>query len=350
MPIIHRLSVKIALLTSVVVSGFGVLAILVLGTRLLLPTALVCGTVFLSTYAASKFFLYRRLILAHDTLRQIRKHQFESLEEVRLPRGDELSDLTWQVYRTGKVLEREIDELKNVESYRRVFIGNVSHELKTPIFSILGFAETLLNGAIEDGNVNRSFVSKIARNAERLKNLTRDLTEISRLETGELEMTFSPFDLGTSIREIVESLDNVASVQVVSLSAEIPDPSPFAIGDQMHLRQVLSNLVENALRYTNPGGNVVISVRKQEKGMVRISVTDDGIGLSEDHKARVTERFFRVDTSRSRSAGGTGLGLAIVKHILAAHNQTLQIDSVPGRGSTFSFMLPASSRTHSRTE
>jgi len=344
---VHRLSVKIAFLTTSIVCGCGVALVFFFGIGLLLPIALVCGAVFPVTYASSKFFLYKRLILAHDTLRQIRKHQFESLEEVRLPRGDELSDLTWQVYRTGKVLEREIDELKNVESYRRVFIGNVSHELKTPIFSILGFAETLLDGAIEDVNVNRSFVGKIARNAERLKNLTRDLTEISRLETGELEMTFSPFDLGTTIRDIVESLESVATVQAVSLSARIPDPSPRAIGDQMHLRQVLANLIENALRYTNPGGNVEIGVERREKNMLRIRVTDSGIGLSDDHKARVTERFFRVDTSRSRSAGGTGLGLAIVKHILAAHNQSLQIERVLDEGSTFSFLLPAVSAPRS---
>jgi two-component system, OmpR family, phosphate regulon sensor histidine kinase PhoR len=336
----HRLSAKIALLTTAASMVVGAIPVFLIGLPVaasLLPGGVV---VFFVCYFASRYFLHRRLLLALETLNQIRKHQFESLEEARLPKGDELSDLTWQVYRTGRVLEREIEELKKVENYRRVFIGNVSHELKTPIFSILGFAETLLSGAIDDETVNRSFIRKIERNAGRLRNLTRDLTEISKLETGELEMQFLPFDIRELVLDIVDSLEDVASTQQVQLTSRLADELPPAVGDVRHIRQVLENLVANALKYTNPGGHVEVIVRESHLNNLKISVADDGIGISDEHLDRVTERFFRVDTSRSRSAGSTGLGLAIAKHILAAHDESLQIQSIPGKGSTFGFSLP----------
>ncbi len=291
-------------------------------------------------YGAAHWLLARRLELARSTLRQIRKHQFENLEAARLPKGDELSDLIWQVYRTGQALEDEIRELRKMENYRREFIGNVSHELKTPLFAIQGFSETLLDGALDDERVNRAFVEKILRNAGRMNHLARDLAEIARIETGELQMTPAPFDLGRLVCEVNESLEPTADSRQVTLQHQVPPELPRAMGDRERIRQVLTNLVDNAVKYNDAGGTVEVVARRLPGGPLKVSVVDDGIGIAPEHAGRLTERFYRVDRSRSRQQGGTGLGLAIVKHILGAHGSRLVVDSTPAQGSTFGFTLP----------
>jgi two-component system phosphate regulon sensor histidine kinase PhoR len=237
----------------------------------------------------------------------------------------------------------EMDQMKRMESYRRDFIGNVSHELKTPIFAIKGFSETLLRGAINDAEVNRSFLEKILRNALRLENLARDLSEISRIETGELKMDIAPFRIDDLIREVIESLEPRAHQKHIDLECVLPEYLPETEADEERIRQVLINLIDNAIKYTNDGGRVEVVARFVEPASVKISVVDDGIGVSEEHIPRLTERFYRVDKSRSRSQGGTGLGLSIVKHILGAHGGRLQVKSADGQGSTFGFSLSTAS-------
>jgi two-component system phosphate regulon sensor histidine kinase PhoR len=294
-----------------------------------------------ATYGAAHAWLVPRINLALTTLHQIRKHQFDNLEATSVPRGDELNTLIWQVYRTGQKLENEIRELKRMENYRREFIGNVSHELKTPIFSVQGFTETLLDGALEDESVNRSFLEKIMRNVERLDNLARDLSAISRIETGELEMNMAPFDLGALIEEVTESLEMKAEEKNIHLRSQVPNGLPTARGDRERIRQVLVNLVDNAIKYNDADGHVEVVARHRADDEIKVSIVDDGIGVPPEHVARLTERFYRVDKSRSRNQGGTGLGLAIVKHILGAHDRELQVESTPGSGSTFGFTLAA---------
>jgi two-component system phosphate regulon sensor histidine kinase PhoR len=337
---INRIALKIAALNTAVATGLmAVVADLPMwGDGLV---GLVLGGVM---YGAARAWLVPRIELALTTLRQIRKHQFENLEAASVPRGDELNTLIWQVYRTGQKLENEIRELKRMENYRREFIGNVSHELKTPIFSVQGFTETLLDGAIDDESVNRSFLKKIMRNVERLDNLARDLSAISRIETGELEMNMAPFDLGTLIEEVTESLEMKAAEKDVQLQSRVPGGLPTARGDQARIRQVLVNLVDNAIKYNDAGGHVEIVARHRADNEIKVSVVDDGIGVPPEHIARLTERFYRVDKSRSRNQGGTGLGLAIVKHILGAHHRELMVESKPGSGSTFGFTLPAAKK------
>lgn len=301
-------------------------------------TGFVLGAV---AYGAVHVWVESRIQLAKTTLRQIRKHQFENLEAASVPRGDELNALIWQVYRTGQTLEREIRELKRMENYRREFIGNVSHELKTPIFTVQGFTETLLDGALEDESVNRSFLEKIKRNVTRLENLARDLSAISRIETGQLEMKMAPFDLSTLIDEVTESLEMKAEEKGIRLQSRVSSGGLTVRGDRERIRQVIVNLVDNAIKYNDPGGHVEVVARHRPDGEVKVSVVDDGIGVSPEHVERLTERFYRVDKSRSRNQGGTGLGLAIVKHILGAHGRELMIESTPGSGSTFGFTLPA---------
>lgn len=347
-PRLSRLGLKLALtaagITFGVLFGLHVLGYPATFWSLLIASLSVGGVL----YVAADRLLSHRLDLARRTLKDVRKHRFEQLEQLHVPRGDELNGLIWQVYRTGLALEKEIGELKKVENYRREYLGNVSHELKTPIFAIQGFAETLLDGALDDERVNRTFVEKILRNTTRLKTLVRDLAELSRIETGELKMEHAPFNLARVGAEVAETLEAQAAVRQITLALDLPPALPPVLGDRERIRQVLTNLVDNGLKYNNPGGSVAVSARLQPEGRIEVTVADTGIGVAPQHVNRLTERFFRADKSRSREQGGTGLGLAIVKHILAAHGSRLVIESRLGHGSAFGFTLPVAGITAER--
>lgn len=294
----------------------------------------------LATYAVGHAALHRRLQHAQALLRRIRRHAFDDEPPPPATPDDELGDLLRDVYRTGQTLEREIQGLREREHYRREFIGNVSHELKTPIFTAKGFAETLLDGALDDETVNRTFLKKILQNVSRLENLARDLSAITKIETGEMEMSTEPIDLAELFREVRDALELKAEENEIRLRLEGTDAAPAAYGDQDRLRRVLINLADNAIKYNEAGGTVTLRASPVDDDTIRLSVADDGIGIPSEHLPRLTERFYRVDESRSRHQGGTGLGLAIVKHILAAHDRELRVESTPGEGSTFSFTLP----------
>jgi len=339
-PLGHRLALKIGLTAS-----GGILVVCVFLTLLWtawtwwITVVVVLGTL-MGAYLATFYHASSRLELARSILKDIRKYDFETLDMAQVERGDELNDIIRQVYRTGRVLEREFSELKKMESYRKDFLGNISHELKTPIFSIRGFAETLKDGALDDPEVNQSFVEKIIRNADRLSNLATDLSEIARLETGSLEMEKSAFSMKRLVNDVVESVEPQAREKSISVKTSFESKLPPVYGDPSQIRQVVVNLVDNAIKYSNEGGKVSIRLRsKRKRDIVEFSVRDQGVGVAKEDLIRLTERFFRVDKSRSRSAGGTGLGLSIVKHILAAHDQQLAVSSALGKGSTFSFTL-----------
>jgi two-component system phosphate regulon sensor histidine kinase PhoR len=341
-PRINRLALKTAVLTGVSTATVAFVVLLITTQQLgWAATVLVGLAAGLAAYATVHTLVARRLELARATLRQARKRRFEALGQIRSAEArDELDELLWQVYRAGRVLQKEIERLERLENYRRDFLGNVSHELKTPIFVISGFAEQLLDGALDDPAVNRRFVTKIARNAMRLDHLSRDLLAISRIESGELRMSATPFDLPGLIDEVVEALEPVAEAKEVHVLHRVPAELPRVRGDREQLRQVLINLVDNAVKYNNPGGRIEVTARATAEGTVRVAVVDDGIGIPAEEIPRLTERFYRVDRSRSRAQGGTGLGLAIVKHILEAHGQRLRVESRPDYGSSFSFQLP----------
>jgi two-component system phosphate regulon sensor histidine kinase PhoR len=359
MPSFLRSYNRLALRLAVAVGAAALVVALVLPT-LPLARGPAVGLAALLTaaaaYGAAHALVARRLELARQTLREARKRRFDVLG--RLPRErrrDELDDLVYQVYRAGRALQEEIERLERLENYRREYLGDVSHELRTPIFAVSGFAESLLDGALDDERVRRRFVEKILANAHRLDTLTRDLAEISRIETGELQMTMEPFDLRALAQETVEGLEKMAHDRGVHLAVEVPKGLPRVVGDRERLRQVLANLMENAIKYNEPGGHVAVTAERGRDGeapgerpVVRVAVVDDGIGIPDALVPRLTERFFRVDKSRSREQGGTGLGLAIVKHILEAHGQRLQVESRPGAGSTFAFVLPESERETAR--
>ena len=251
---------------------------------------------------------------------------------------DELGTLGETLNSMVDKLNDDINKLKKLERVRSEFLGNVSHELRTPIFAIQGMLETLLHGALDDKEVNRDFVERALHNTRNLNTLLGDLIEISRIESGEMKMSFRYFDVDEFLQQVVAEMQPLAHQRDISLIVKTTGAPLQMFGDKERLKQVMSNLIANAIRYNTPRGSVMISAAPAE-GRVQISVADTGIGISREHLPRIFERFYRADRERSRETGGTGLGLAIVKHIIEAHEGTVEVQSEVGKGSTFSFTL-----------
>lgn len=335
----HDLPSQIALAAAAMAGVAGWIVSLFVGASILVPlaSALVVG---IGTHAVVRRLITDRLGRVDSVLRELRREGGRT-DEVT-DQGDEIDRLIRTADQAGYAVRKRMTRLSRAESYRREYVGDVSHEIKTPIFAIQGFAETLLGGALEDPEVNRGFVEKILHHAARLNILARDLAEISRLETGALKLVLEPVRTMAVFEEVRESLEHQLRKKGVKLDIDVAIDAEWVNGDRERLRQVVTNLADNAVKYNNAGGGVRLRARR-EADRVRWIVDDDGIGISEEDLARVTERFFRADKSRSRAQGGTGLGLSIVKHILAAHGTNLNIESTLGVGSTFSFELPAAS-------
>jgi two-component system phosphate regulon sensor histidine kinase PhoR len=236
-------------------------------------------------------------------------------------------------------LKADIIQLKKLEQVRSQFLGNVSHELRTPIFAVQGYLETLLGGAVDDASVNRSFLEKAQTNLERLNSLLEDLINISQIESGEMKMSFRIFRVNEFIESVYKEYETISASRRVALRLLLNTTSEDEVfGDRERLRQVLNNLLTNAMNYNKQGGEVVLSSEKVANG-IQISVKDTGVGISSEHIPRIFERFYRVDSDRSRALGGTGLGLAIVKHIIEAHSSSVTVESKVGEGSVFRFVL-----------
>lgn len=236
----------------------------------------------------------------------------------------------------------EIVHLKELEVFRKEFLGNVSHELKTPIFTIQGYVHTLLEGGIEDQDINILYLQKAAKSIDRLISIVDDLESISKLEAGELILENRTFDIIDLIQEVIESLELKAKESSVTLIFEGPSGThQYVYADKDRIRQVLVNLLVNSIKYGKRGGNTKINVEDHDDYLT-VDVADDGIGIEKQHLGRLFERFYRVDKSRSREQGGTGLGLAIAKHIMEAHGQKISVDSESGSGTTFIFTLKKS--------
>lgn len=260
-------------------------------------------------------------------------------QRVAVTGRDEVGELALAINGMAEKLSSDIIRLERLERVRSEFLGNVSHELRTPIFSLQGFLETLLDGALDDPAVNREFLEKAHRHAQRLNALLNDLIEISRIESGEMQMSLRYFSLGEFLEHMRDEMLPAAERKGITLAVSpgIP-PGEDIYADRERLKQVMVNLIDNAIKYTEPGGSITLRAeRSDDREFVRVS--DTGIGIAPEHHSRIFERFYRVDRDRSRDAGGTGLGLAIVKHIVEAHGGTIGVESTPGKGSTFSFSL-----------
>jgi two-component system phosphate regulon sensor histidine kinase PhoR len=254
--------------------------------------------------------------------------------------SDEIGTLASSINDMAGKLGNDIAQLKKLERVRSEFLGNVSHELRTPIFSLQGFLETLLDGAVDDPSVNRDFLEKAHKHAGRLNALLNDLIEISRIESGEMKMSFRFMPLADLLREVSDEMAAAAAKKHIALTAdsgECRDDNVYA--DRERLKQVMINLLDNAVKYTEDGGSITVSARREGTDAVCVEVADTGVGIPEQHVGRIFERFYRVDKDRSRDVGGTGLGLAIVKHIVEAHGGTLRVESIVGKGSRFMFTL-----------
>ncbi len=270
-----------------------------------------------------------------NIINNIRNNYYQNADEIIL--SEILSSLEQAIKNMFIKSKNDIEYMRKLQRIRSEFIANVSHELRTPIFAIQGYIETLLNGAINDPNVNRNFLEKAAHHTDNLNNLLNDLINISMIESGEMQMSFRYFDLAPYLHSIVDEMRNLAEEKNIKLSLNEVRDGLQVFGDKERLRQVLINLIQNAIKYTEIG-SVEISV-EEEKKFVTIKVKDTGIGIPEDQLSRIFERFYRVDKARSRDVGGTGLGLSIVKHIIEAHDSKIEVRSKVGVGSEFSFKL-----------
>ncbi len=291
--------------------------------------------------AVLSFWIANRLTYPIHNLSQVAESIKAGNSEARFQHHskDELGELADLLNQMLEKLREDLVQMRKLEKMRSQFLGNVSHELRTPIFSIQGYLETLSNNPGCDKKTQRKFVKKAYRQATRLNNLLTDLIDISRIESGEMQLTFTAFEIHDWLQKMFAELQSMARENEISIKIEnTSDQSVKVIGDKRRLSQVVTNLVENAVKYNKPGGKVIIGTKDKSKE-VDIFVSDTGRGISEEHLPRIFERFYRVDKERSRSVGGTGLGLAIVKHIIEAHKSKIYVESQPGKGSTFRFSL-----------
>lgn len=342
---LYRLGLRTAVYTAVF-SAMALVVLLYFGFGFSLKDAATAGLLFtlitfIITYAVNYFLEYTRLETLERISKNISRKRFKEYEDVTTTYNDEVDYLIKQGIKSSQTIEREIRRLNRIENYRKEFIGDISHELKTPIFAIQGFIETLLNGAIDDEEVNRDFLRKAMRNVNRLIYLTKDLMEISKLETGELKSEIEIIYLHEVLHDIIESLNYKAQKENIELYLNNVDKNLLIKADKNQIKQVLINLIENGIKYNIPGGKVEVGARVPDDNpdKLLVYVKDTGIGIDEKDIPRVTERFFRVDKSRSREKGGTGLGLAIVKHIMEAHGESFKIESEPNKGTTFTISL-----------
>jgi two-component system, OmpR family, phosphate regulon sensor histidine kinase PhoR len=299
---------------------------------------LVAVQYFILRYSLEKF-IYDRIKLVYKTIHRQKLNREDKKDHPISIHGDIIGKVNREVETWASERSEEIDELKKMEVYRREFLGNVSHELKTPLFNMQGFILTLLDGGLHDPQVNQDFLQKSQKNIERMITIVEDLEVISRLETGEAIPLYSTFSVTSLVREVFEILEPKSAAKDIRLqfAAEYNDNMNVR-ADKEKIRTVVSNLIENSIKYGKTGGRTKVSFYDMDENYL-IEISDNGVGIDEIHIPRLFERFYRVDKHRSRAQGGSGLGLAIVKHILEAHNQTINVRSASGVGSTFSFTL-----------
>ncbi len=279
-------------------------------------------------------FIYKRIKKIFD--------EISLLDEATLleqPITTDIKTLTKEVERFAHSKKLEIEALKIREQYRKDFIGNISHELKTPLFTVQGYLLTLLDGAIEDKNVSEKYLKRASKGVDRLIYIVKDLDMITKFETGDLNLNKETFDVVDSIQTVFDLLEMKANSQKVTLTFESNYTPKDVFADKERIQQVITNLLVNAINYSKEKGTVEVSIEDLTNNKYLVRVTDNGIGIKDEHLPRVFERFYRVDKSGSRKTGGSGLGLAIVKHIMEAHNEKIYVESQYQIGSEFSFTL-----------
>jgi two-component system phosphate regulon sensor histidine kinase PhoR len=289
--------------------------------------------IYLAIRAITKYVLYQQAMMVHRQLGLHRLPAFSIFETKEKRIREELQTLDSERL-------AEIKELKEQEKFRREFLGNISHELKTPIFTIQGYILTLLDGAMEEPELASKYLNRASKSIERINNILEDLDFITKLEAGAMSVKPVPYDLHRQIIDIFDQMEPIAAERKVKLSLiRDYDPPIMVKADPKRIEQVLINIIQNGIKYSKTeAGKVEVSISEGPQ-VIKILITDNGLGISKTDLPRIFERFYRVEKSRARDAGGSGLGLAIVKHIMEAHKQRIEVQSEEGVGSTFSFTL-----------
>jgi two-component system, OmpR family, phosphate regulon sensor histidine kinase PhoR len=283
--------------------------------------------------------VFREVEQIYKTIQKLKIRDFDISRKSLLKSVNPIKKLNSEISTYVTKKQNEIEELKKMEQFRREFLADVSHELKTPIFAAQGFIHTLIDGAKEDPKTLDRFLNRAAKSIDGLDALVRDLVTLSQVEKGDLKMHFEEIDLKHITEEIFEQLENKAQNRNVTLKIKPKDLEKAIVNaDKQRITQVLTNLIDNGIKYGREEGKIIVEIEEDKKHF-HISVEDDGPGIQPEHLSRIFERFYRVDKSRSRDTGGTGLGLAIVKHILNAHNSKITVTSQIDKGTKFVFKL-----------
>ncbi|RIV44122.1 sensor histidine kinase [Flagellimonas pelagia] len=283
-------------------------------------------------------FIYRRIKKIYDDVSLLESSSFSSK-----PVTTDMKTLTEEIEKFAEGKKIEIDTLKIREEYRKDFLGNVSHELKTPLFTVQGYILTLLDGAMKDKKLREKYLERANKGVERLIYIVKDLDLITKFEAGELKVEREDFDVIELIQNTFDLLEMKAAKKQIALTFDMEYPNPIYVNaDREKIQQVISNLLVNSIKYGHSNGTTEVSVENLIKNKVIVRVTDNGVGIPKQHIPRLFERFYRVDQSGSRTEGGSGLGLSIVKHIIEAHEEKIYVESEVGVGSEFSFTLEKS--------
>ncbi len=300
--------------------------------------SLVFFVAFVANFYLIRYYIFRRIKLIYKIIHRHKLPADFKADKIAMNK-DILDEVEREVDKWAERHNQDFEELERLASYRRRFIGDVSHELKTPIFNIQGFIHTLLDGALDDPSVNMQFLKRAAKNADRLQAIVEDLETINKLEAGQMVLDLREFDIHDLAEEVFADLEMRAKNHNVRLIFKEGAQQHYRVrADKENIRQVLINLVHNSIKYGKEGGTTKVSFYDMET-FVLVEISDNGIGIQPEHLDHLFDRFYRADKSRSRDAGGTGLGLSIVKHIIEAHKQTINVRSTRNQGATFGFTL-----------
>ncbi len=312
-----------------------------LKVEMLAVAFLICFSVtYILTFIVMEFLIFREINKIYRIIEKLRKRELSNIENQKSNPLNPLKGINEEIFSFAELKQKEIDELKKLETFRKEFIADISHELKTPIFAAQGFVHTLIDGAVRDKSVRMKFLKKAAKSLDGLDLLVQDLLTLSQIETGDIKMHFENIDLYKLVEEIIDQFENKkAEKKEIEFKINSSSKKIMVYADWQRMNQVMTNLISNAIKYSQETGIVTVTFDVGKK-QVTTKVKDEGEGISPEHINRIFERFYRVDKSRSRERGGTGLGLAIVKHIMEGHGSKVEVESVPGKGSVFSFRLP----------
>jgi two-component system phosphate regulon sensor histidine kinase PhoR len=300
---------------------------------------LFISSIFIFIFLVSQFrlekFIFKRIKKIYDSVSILDPSDFNKTSIT-----SDIDTLSREVQKFAEIKQQQIANLNQRENYRREFLGNVSHELKTPLFTVQGYLLTLEDGAIDDKNISKKYLKRANKGVDRLISIVKDLDLISKLESSDLRLNKQPFNILELVQGVLELLEMKAKKRNISLHFNKHYVYPImVIGDVEKIEQVVTNLLVNSIKYGKKGGTTMVCIEKIINNKILIKVIDNGEGIKKEHQARLFERFYRVDQSRSREQGGSGLGLSIVKHIIEAHNEQIFVKSEYGKGSEFSFTL-----------